>query len=139
MKQPPALTESQLLAMPEAEYMNDAQLEFFKYRLLQWRQELLQNAATTGVHLKEVELSADPNDRATTEEEHMFELRMRDRERKLLSKVNAALARVDDGSYGYCEDTGEPIGLARLLARPTATLCVEAQERREYLQRLHAD
>ena len=125
--------------MPDADYMNAAQTAFFRIRLSQLREELLDNAAATSQNLQQNETPADPNDRATVEEEHILELRVRDRERKLLGKINAALRRIDAGDYGYCEETGEPIGLRRLLARPTATLCVEAQERHERLQSLVAE
>jgi DnaK suppressor protein len=134
-----SLTEAELLAMPDADYMNAAQMAFFRIRLSQLREELLDNAAATSQNLRQNETPADPNDRATVEEEHILELRVRDRERKLLGKINAALRRIDAGDYGYCEETGEPIGLRRLLARPTATLCVEAQERHERLQSLVAE
>lgn len=130
------LTEQELLAMPDTDYMNSAQLGFFRQRLIAMKRELMENAEVTGVHLKATEVAADPVDRATLEEEHALELRVRDRERKLLKKIDATLRRVEDGTYGYCEETGEPIGLKRLLARPTATLSLEAQERRENLQRL---
>ncbi len=130
------LTEQELLAMSDTDYMNLTQLNFFRQRLTAMKQELMENAEVTGVHLKATEVAADPVDRATLEEEHALELRVRDRERKLLKKIDATLRRLDDGSYGYCEETGEPIGLKRLLARPTATLSLEAQERRENLQRL---
>jgi len=90
-------------------------------------------------YMREQETVADPADRATVEEEHALELRTRDRERKLLKKIEQALTRIDDGSYGFCEETGEPIGIARLLARPTATLSVDAQTRRERVQKLFAD
>lgn len=130
----------ELLSMPEDSYMNAQQLSFFKSLLLKQREELLANAAATGVHLREdSEIASDPNDRATQEEEHALELRVRDRERKLLGKVGAALARIDEGTYGWCDETGDPIGLRRLLARPTATLCLEAQERREQLQKMQRD
>lgn len=133
------LTEAEILAMPEADYMNAAQVAFFRARLRQSREELLANAAATSQHLQQNETPADPNDRATVEEEHILELRVRDRERKLLGKIDAALRRIDAGDYGYCEETGEPIGLRRLLARPTATLCIEAQERHERLRSMVAD
>lgn len=133
------LTESELLAMPDADYMNAAQLDFFRQRLTVMKRELVENAEATGVHLRATEVAADPVDRATLEEEHALELRVRDRERKLLKKIDSTLRRIDDGSYGYCEETGEPIGLKRLLARPTATLSLEAQERRESLQRTQRD
>ena len=133
------MTESELLAMPESDYMNTAQLDYFRQRLTVMKRELVENAQATGVHLRATEVAADPVDRATLEEEHALELRVRDRERKLLKKIDSILRRIDDGSYGYCEETGEPIGLKRLLARPTATLSLEAQERRENLQRTQRD
>ena len=133
------LTEVELLAAPEKDYMNDAQLAFFKKRLLELRDQLLQNADDTGEHLRENEVTTDPSDRATLEEEYTLELRTRDRERKLLKKVEKSLKLIDDGSYGWCEETGEPIGVPRLLARPTATFSLEAQERRERVQKLYGD
>ncbi len=133
------LTEEELLAMPESDYMNDAQLAFFRYRLQQMEKELLANAGETTEHLRETVIVPDPADRATIEEEHALELRTRDRERKLLKKVQASLAQIDAGEYGYCEETGEPIGIPRLLARPTATLSLEAQQRRELKQKLFGD
>lgn len=132
------LTEAQLLKMPESDYMNSAQLAFFRTRLEALRDEMLANAADTGEHLKENENFADPNDRATVEEENMLEQRVRDRERKLLKKINKALARIESGEFGYCLETGEPIGLPRLLARPTAEYSIEAQERHEKMEKLHA-
>jgi DnaK suppressor protein len=134
-----ALTEAALLKMPESDYMNAEQLEFFRERLVGMRDELQLKVDETVEHMREQEVVADPADRATVEEEHALELRTRDRERKLLKKIEQALARINDESYGYCEETGEPIGLARLLARPTATLSVEAQARRERLQKMYAD
>ena len=131
------LTEQDLLAMPEADYMNAAQLAFFRERLEALRDELLENANSTSESLRETDNVADPSDRATIEEEQRLELRTRDRERKLLQKVDQSLARIESGEYGWCEDTGEPIGLERLLARPTASLTLEAQERREARQKLH--
>jgi DnaK suppressor protein len=133
------LTEEDLLKQGEKDYMNDAQRAFFKQRLLELRDQLLNNADDTGQHLRENEITTDPSDRATLEEEYTLELRTRDRERKLLKKVEKSLRMIDDGTYGYCEETGEPIGLARLLARPTATLSLEAQERRERVQKLYGD
>ncbi len=133
------LTEEELLAAPEKDYMNDAQLAFFKKRLIELRDQLLQNADDTGEHLRENEVTTDPSDRATLEEEYTLELRTRDRERKLLKKVEKSLHLIDDGSYGWCEETGEPIGVPRLIARPTATLSLEAQERRERVQKLYGD
>jgi DnaK suppressor protein len=139
VKKPKPLTEEELLKAPEKDYMNDAQLAFFRQRLLELRDQLLLNADDTGQHLRENEVTTDPSDRATLEEEYTLELRTRDRERKLLKKVEKSLRMIDDGSYGYCEETGEPIGIPRLLARPTATLSLEAQERRERVQKLYGD
>jgi DnaK suppressor protein len=134
------LTEEELLAMPEAEYMNEKQIEFFKSRLQQQKDDLLSNAGETTEHLREdTSIVPDPADRATIEEEHALELRTRDRERKLLKKISQSLARLESGEYGYCDETGEPIGLARLLARPTATLSLEAQQRRELKQKMFGD
>jgi DnaK suppressor protein len=132
-------TEEHLLKMPESAYMNDEQLAFFKYRLQQMERELLANADETTEHLRETVIVPDPADRATIEEEHALELRTRDRERKLLKKVQQAIARIDSGDYGYCEETGDPIGVPRLLARPTATLSLEAQQRREMKQKMYGD
>ncbi len=133
------LTEAELLKMPKSEYMNGAQLRFFRDRLVALQKELRDNAGATTEHLRELSFAPDPADRATLEEEHALELRTRDRERKLLKKIDQALARIDDGSYGYCEETGEAIGIQRLLARPTATLTIEAQERREMKQKLYGE
>ena len=134
------LTEGELLAMPEAEYMNDKQLEFFRARLSVLKDDLLSNAGETTEHLREdTSIVPDPADRATIEEEHALELRTRDRERKLLKKITQSLSRIEAGDYGYCDETGEPIGLARLLARPTATLSLEAQQRREMKQKMFGD
>lgn len=133
------LTEEALLKASEDEYMNVAQLEFFRKRLNELREQILHNADDTGQHLRENEVTTDPSDRATLEEEYTLELRTRDRERKLLKKVEKSLKMIEDGSYGYCEETGEPIGIPRLLARPTATLSLEAQERRERMQKLYGD
>jgi DnaK suppressor protein len=139
VKEQRELSEEDLLKAPDKEYMNEAQLAFFKQRLLELRTQLLTNADDTGQHLRENEVTTDPSDRATLEEEYTLELRTRDRERKLLKKVEKSLKMIDAGSYGYCEETGEPIGVPRLLARPTATLSLEAQERRERVQRLYGD
>ena len=132
----PKLTEDEILHMSEMEYMNDAQLAFFKSRLQEIELALVQNANETTMHLQENDIISDPADRATIEEEHALELRARDRESKLLRKVRAAIARIDEGDYGWCEDSGEPIGIERLLARPTATLSLEAQQRHEQRQKL---
>lgn len=133
------LTEEQILQMSDKDYMNEAQLAFFKARLQQLERDLLKNAGETTEHLRETVLVPDPADRATIEEEHALELRTRDRERKLLKKVQQAIASIDAGDYGWCEETGEPIGIPRLLARPTATLSLEAQQRRELKQKLYGD
>jgi len=122
------------------EYMSDDQLEHFRNILLAWKQELMQEVDRTVHHMQdEASNFPDPNDRATQESEFGLELRTRDRERKLLKKIASAIARIDDGSYGFCEETGEEIGLQRLEARPVATLCVEAQERRELAERQYSD
>ena len=133
------LTEAEILKMSDKDYMNEAQLAFFKNRLEQLRDEILKNADQTTEHLRETVLVPDPADRATIEEEHALELRTRDRERKLLKKVEQSLQRIESGDYGWCEETGEPIGVPRLLARPTATLSLEAQQRRELRQKLFGD
>lgn len=133
------LTAEEILKMPEDDYMNAQQLEFFRRRLTDLEKELRANADQTTVNLRETTVVPDPADRATIEEEHALELRTRDRERKLLKKVQAAIKRVDDGDYGYCEETGDPIGVARLMARPTATLSLEAQQRRELKQKMYGD
>lgn len=133
------LTEEQILAMSEKDYMNPAQLAFFRVRLKQLEKDLIKNAGETTEHLRETVLVPDPADRATIEEEHALELRTRDRERKLLKKIQQSLVSIDSGDYGWCEETGEPIGVPRLVARPTATLSLEAQQRRELKQKLYGD
>jgi DnaK suppressor protein len=121
-------------------YMSDEQLEHFQNILLNWKRELMEEVDRTVHHMKDEAANfPDPNDRATQESEFGLELRTRDRERKLLRKIDSALARIDDGSYGFCEETGEEIGLKRLEARPVATLCLEAQERRELAERQFRD
>jgi DnaK suppressor protein len=122
------------------EFMNPLQLEYFRQKLLRWRAELLAESSETLQHLKEESLAEpDITDRASLETERSIELRTRDRERKLISKIDAALLRIEDGSYGYCEETDEPISLRRLEARPIATLSLEAQERHERMERTHRD
>ena len=134
------LTEPEVLAMPDSEYMNDKQLEFFRVKLQTLKDDLLSNAGETTEHLREdTSIVPDPADRATIEEEHALELRTRDRERKLLKKISQSLARIESGEYGFCDETGEPIGLGRLIARPTATLSLEAQQRRELKQKMFGD
>jgi len=121
-------------------FMNERQLEYFKQKLQAWKEEILRESRETVSHLQaETENHADLADRASSETDRALELRTRDRQRKLISKIDQALRRVEDGSYGYCEETGEPIGLARLDARPTATLSLEAQERHERRERVHRD
>jgi len=132
-------TEAELLKMPVKDYMNEAQLAFFRAKLEQLRDELMSNAGETSEHLRETPSVPDPADRATIEEEHALELRTRDRERKLMKKIEQSLARIESGEYGYCDETGEPIGLKRLLARPTATLSIEAQQRRELKQKMYGE
>jgi DnaK suppressor protein len=134
------LTDAEVLAMPDSEYMNEKQIEFFKMKLGALKDDLLSNAGETTEHLREdTSIVPDPADRATIEEEHALELRTRDRERKLLKKISQSLARLESGEYGFCDETGEPIGLGRLIARPTATLSLEAQQRRELKQKMFGD
>ncbi len=122
------------------EYMSPKQIEHFKGILLDWKNLLMKEAEKTVEHMKKDSTKlSDPNDAATQEEEFRLELRTRDRERKLIIKIDQALQRVDDGHYGFCEDTGEPIGIKRLEARPIATLCIEAQERHEKLEKSQID
>jgi len=124
----------------DEEFMNPRQLEYFRQKLLQWREELLVESSGTLINIKDGGLSQpDVTDRATLETDRSLELRTRDRERKLVSKIDEALQRIGDGRYGYCEDTDEPIGLRRLEARPIATLSLEAQERHERRERTHRD
>lgn len=134
------LTDQDVQSMPDSEYMNDVQLAFFRRKLTQLKDDMLANAGETTEHLREdTVVVPDPADRATIEEEHALELRTRDRERKLLKKIEQAIARIDSGDYGYCEETGEPIGVGRLMARPTASLSLEAQQRRELKQKMFGD
>ena len=134
------LTDAEVIAMPDDEYMSDLQMAFFRIKLVHLKDEVLTNASETTEHLREdTVVVPDPADRATIEEEHALELRTRDRERKLLKKIEQSIHRIDGGDYGYCDETGEPIGVARLLARPTATLSLEAQERRELKQKMFGD
>jgi DnaK suppressor protein len=121
-------------------FMNPRQLEYFRRKLLAWREDILRESQETLQHLQE-DTIAEPDlaDRASTESERSLELRTRDRQRKLIGKIDAALRRIEDGSYGYCEETGEPISLRRLDARPIATLSIEAQERHERRERTYRD
>ena len=139
-KKPDQLTDAEVMAMSDNEYMNDAQMAFFRLKLVQLKQGILANAGETTEHLREdTVVVPDPADRATIEEEHALELRTRDRERKLLKKIEQSIQRIDAGDYGYCDETGEPIGVGRLLARPTANLSLEAQQRRELKQKMFGD
>lgn len=122
------------------EYMCDFQLAYFKNKLMRWRSNILGESKETLDHLKEENWNEpDPNDRASLESETAFELRTRGRYKKLLDKIDEALERIEDGSYGYCEETGDPIGIKRLDARPVATLCIEAQEMHEKYEKQHND
>lgn len=121
-------------------YMNKEQLDYFKNKLLQWKQDILEKSRHTLEELQQVSLHmADLNDRASSETDHAIELRTRDRQRKLISKIDAALDRIRDGSYGYCEETGDKIGVHRLEARPIATLSLEAQEFHERREKVYRD
>jgi len=134
------LSDAEVLAMPDSEYMNDQQMAFFRHKLVLLKQEIHNSAGQTTENLREdTVVVPDPADRATIEEEHALELRTRDRERKLLKKIEQSIGRIDAGDYGYCDETGEPIGVGRLLARPTATLSLEAQQRRELKQKMFGD
>jgi DnaK suppressor protein len=134
------LTDAEVMAMPDTEYMNDKQMAFFRLKLTELKTDILNSAGETTEHLREdTVIVPDPADRATIEEEHALELRTRDRERKLLKKIEQSIGRIDAGDYGYCDETGEPIGVGRLLARPTATLSLEAQQRRELKQKMFGD
>ena len=124
----------------DEEFMNERQLEYFKQKLINWKEDILRESRETLTHLQaETENHPDIADRVTSETDRALELRTRDRQRKLISKIDEALRRIEDGSYGYCEETGEPIGVARLDARPIATLSLEAQERHERRERVHRD
>ena len=139
-KKPDQLTDAEVMAMSDNDYMNDAQMAFFRHKLVLLKQGILANAGETTEHLREdTVVVPDPADRATIEEEHALELRTRDRERKLLKKIEQSIQRIDAGDYGYCDETGEPIGVGRLLARPTASLSLEAQQRRELKQKMFGD
>src|SRR5690348_83590 len=121
-------------------FMNERQREYFRQKLLRWKDEILREARETLPHLQnENENHPDLADRASSETDRSIELRARDRQRKLIAKIDAALARIDDGSYGYCEETGEPIAIKRLEARPIATLSIEAQERHERRERVYRE
>nr|WP_300713495.1 RNA polymerase-binding protein DksA [Limnohabitans sp.] len=134
------LSDAEIIAMSDAEYMNDVQMAYFRRKLVTLKQDILNSAGETTEHLREdTVVVPDPADRATIEEEHALELRTRDRERKLLKKIEQSIIRIDAGDYGFCDETGEAIGVGRLLARPTATLSLEAQQRRELKQKMFGD
>ncbi|MBL8832189.1 MAG: RNA polymerase-binding protein DksA [Rhodospirillales bacterium] len=124
----------------DEDFMNPLMREYFRQKLLTWRADLLKDSSETLQHLQEETVpEADVTDRASTETDRFTELRTRDRERKLIGKIDSALRRIDDGTYGYCEDTGDPIGIKRLDARPIATLSIEAQERHERMERMQRE
>ena len=129
------LTEKKLLAQPKKNYMNDEQLEFFKNRLLTMKEEIKEHTTSIMSELSNQEHEFDELDIATNQEENRMRLRLLDRERKLLPKIEKSLGMIEDGSYGYCVETGEPIGLPRLLIRPTATLCAEEKNRQEHIEK----
>ena len=134
------LEPSEYRPSEDEEFMNERQLEYFRKKLLAWKEDILRESRETVGHLQtETENHADIADRASSETDRSLELRTRDRQRKLISKIDEALRRIEDGSYGYCEETGEPIGVGRLEARPIATLSLEAQERHERRERVHRD
>ena len=132
-------TEAQLRRAPDSQYMNDTQLAFFQQRLMQMRGEVLAREVDVKERLHQREIFADPADRASAEEEHWLDLRLRERESLLLKKIDDALRRIRDKEYGYCEKTGEPIGIARLLARPTATVCVDVKGQNERAESQYRD
>ena len=123
----------------DEKFMNAKQREFFRVKLNDWKSEIYKESRETVENLQDSNSPADISDRATQESEKALELRTRDRERKLIGKIDAAISRIDNGTYGYCEVTGEPIGLARLEARPVTTLSIEAQEMHERSEKLHSD
>jgi DnaK suppressor protein len=134
------LDETEYRPSDDEPFMNERQLEYFKQKLLDWKEDILRESRETVSHLQaETENHPDLADRASSETDRALELRTRDRQRKLISKIDEALRRIEDGIYGYCEETGEPIGLARLEARPIATFSLEAQERHERRERVHRD
>jgi|ERR1700761_4550151 DnaK suppressor protein len=134
------LIEEEYIPSEDEPFMNERQLDYFRKKLLNWKEDILRESRETVTHLqKETENHPDLADRASSETDRALELRTRDRQRKLISKIDEALRRIEDGVYGYCEETGEPIGLARLQARPIATLALEAQERHERRERVHRD
>ena len=134
------LKETEYRPSEDEPFMNERQVEYFKQKLLNWKEEILRESRETVTHLQaETENHPDLADRASSETDRALELRTRDRQRKLIAKIDDAMRRIEEGVYGFCEETGEPIGLARLEARPIATLSVEAQERHERRERVHRD
>ncbi|HEY3796835.1 MAG TPA: RNA polymerase-binding protein DksA [Caulobacteraceae bacterium] len=134
------LTTEEYRPSEDEPFMNDRQLEYFRQKLISWKEDILRESRETVGHLQtETENHPDLADRASSETDRSLELRTRDRQRKLISKIDDALRRIEEGAYGFCEETGEPIGIARLEARPIATLSVEAQERHERRERVHRD
>ena len=133
------LTEKQIRRAPKKDYMNEAQLEFFKNHLLELKRETISHIDEARQRLADANRETDELDRALTEEENRLRLRIADRESKLLPKIDEALKRIEEGEYGWCEETGEPIGIERLLLRPTAALCAEAKARQERLERNYRD
>ncbi|MGA1218493.1 MAG: RNA polymerase-binding protein DksA [Pseudomonadales bacterium] len=133
------MTEKQIRRAPKKDYMNEAQLEFFKNHLLELKRETISHIDEARQRLADANRETDELDRALTEEENRLRLRIADRESKLLPKIDEALKRIEEGEYGWCEETGEPIGIERLLLRPTATLCAEAKARQERLERNYRD
>ena len=133
------LTEKQIRRAPKKDYMNEAQREFFKNHLLELKRETISHIDEARQRLADANRETDELDRALTEEENRLRLRIADRESKLLPKIDEALKRIEEGEYGWCEETGEPIGIERLLLRPTATLCAEAKARQERLERNYRD
>jgi len=130
--------DTQYVPSDDEPFMNERQRDYFRQKLTDWKDEILRESASTISHLKEEnKQQADVADRASSETDRSLELRTRDRQRKLISKIDAALARIKDGTYGYCDETGEPIGLRRLNARPIATLSIEAQEAHERREKIH--
>jgi len=136
----PALKQKDYRPTDREPFMNERQKEYFRVKLLAWKEEILREAKETLQHLQdENQNHPDLADRASSETDRAIELRARDRQRKLISKIEAAISRIDDGTYGYCEETGEPISIRRLEARPIATLSLEAQERHEKRERVYRD
>jgi DnaK suppressor protein len=133
------LTEKALLKQAKSKYMNDEQLEFFRNLMLIQKDQLVSSLKATSNNLQNQEREADENDRASLEEGRWLELRIREREGKLIQKIDEALLRITDGSYGYCDESGEEIGLERLIVRPTATLSIEAKQRRESIEKAYTD